>query len=420
MTAVTSIAGQPQAAPEDVGMSSTRLANLTRLVQGYIDDGKLAGAVSLVARHDKVVHFETYGMQDAEASRPMQPDTLFRIASMTKPIASVALMSLYEDGRFQLDTPIAEFIPAFKDVKVFAGGTAASYDVRTPARRITLRDCLTHTAGFEALGADEPTPVTELYIRAGMGPIQAQGTLADRAAALASLPLAYDPGTRFTYHYATDIVGRICEVVSGRPFDALLQERILEPLGMTDTSFRVPSAQRDRFAASYDFTLAAEAPRFRLSDVGWWDVAYEESATFCSAGGGLVSTAGDYLRFCRMLARGGELDGERILGTRTLRYMTANHLPGGVDLAAMGQPVFSGAPMSGVGFGLGFAVLLDPTRSGTLGSPGEYFWGGAFSTAFFVSPADDLIAIFLTQLLPNSMYPNRRELRTTVYQAITD
>ncbi len=403
-----------EATPEDVGMSSSQLSNVSRIVQSYVDDHRLAGAISMVARRDRLVHFETYGLMDAEVGTPMRPDAIFRMASMTKPIASVALMTLYEEGRFQLDTPIHEFIPAFKDVKVFAGGTADAYDVRRPTRAITMRHILTHTAGLEP--ASGTTPVTELYRRTGITEPSPMGTLAERAAALASVPLAYDPGTCFTYGLSTDLVGRVCEVVTGIPIDRFLDERVLGPLRMTDTSFHVGTAKRARLAASYDQTNDGP-PTFVLSPESG-DARYEESATFLSAAGGLTSTASDYLRFCRMLARGGELDGERILGPRTLRFMTSNHLPGGAELDSMIPHAVSPTWIApGTGFGLGFAVLLDAARAQVLGTPGEFYWGGARSTAFFVSPAEDLIMIFLTQL-GGSNYVIRRQLRTATYQAL--
>ena len=416
MATATSARDFIEAAPEDVGMSSARLHNLSRLVQGYVDDDRLAGAITLVARRDRVVHFETCGMLDAEAGTAMRPDAIFRLASMTKPVASVALMALYEEGLFQLDTPISEFIPAFRDVKVFAGGTAESYDVRAPAGRITVRHLLTHTAGFEPLTAT--TPVATLYARSGITPAPPEGTLASRSAALARLPLAFDPGTRFTYHYATDVAAHLCEVLSGQPFDTFLAERVLGPLRMAETSFHLPAAKRDRLAAGYG-QAADGTPRYRPSDSPW-DAIYGEAATYFSAGAGLVSTAADYLRFCRMLARGGELDGERILGPRTLQFMTQNHLPGGADLAALiPHPISPTWIAAGTGFGLGFAVLLDAARAQVLGTPGEFYWGGAFSTAFFVSPAEDLVMIVLTQL-GGSNYLIRRQLRVATYQAITD
>jgi len=409
-----------EAKPEDVGMSSRRLQNVTRLVQSYIDDGKYAGAISLVARRDKVVHFETYGMMDAEAGRPMQPDTIFRIASMTKPIASVALMTLYEEGHFQLDTPVYEFIPEFRDVKVFAGGTADSYDVRSPARAMTIRDILTHTSGLESLAGvlEGVSPVAQLYARSGIkNAFQASGTLAETARTLAALPLVDDPGTRFSYNFATELVGRVCEVVAGEAIDTFLKERLFAPLGMFDTTFRVQAATRERLAMGYDHVAGTSGPRYQAWSDDLRDERYATEATFRSMAGGLLSTAADYLRFCRMLQRGGELDGIRILGPHTVRYMTANHLPGGADLPAMGAASLGA---QGVGFGLGFAVVEDPVRAGTLGSPGEYYWGGAFSTIFFISPVDELIVISMSQLAPPAAYPIRRQLRTTIYSAITD
>ncbi|RLT35687.1 MAG: class A beta-lactamase-related serine hydrolase [Chloroflexi bacterium] len=406
-----------EATPESVGMSSSRLANVTRLVQRYIDDGKYAGAITLVARRDKVVHFETYGKLDAEAGTSMRPDAIFRLASMTKPIVSVALMSLYEEGRFQLDTPVYEFIPAFRDVQVLAGGTADAFTTRPPARAITVADLLRHTAGFEFLGGDSPV-VGELYRRAGITGIPATGTLAERAAALARMPLVGDPGAQFTYHYATDVVGHLCELLAGQPLDVFLRARILQPLGMRDTAFHVSAANRDRLAGWYDQANDGDA-RFRAHDPAD-EARYAEGATYFSAGGGLTATTADYLRFTRMLARGGELDGERILGTRTLALMASNHLPGGRDLDEMwfGGPGPT-AIARGTGFGLGFAVLLDPARAALLGTPGEFYWGGAYSTAFFVSPAEDLIMIFMTQL-GGSDYLIRRQLRVATYQAIID
>ena len=407
-----------EARPESVGMSSSRLANLTRLVQRYIDEGKYVGAISLVARRDKVVHFETYGKMDAEAGTAMRPDTIFRLASMTKPITSVVLMSLYEEGRFQLDAPVSEFIPAFKEMQVLTGGTADAYTTRPASREITVADLLRHTAGFKALRGDTSV-AGELYQRAGVGGMNAGGTLADYAATLATMPLVGDPGGQFTYHYASDIAGRLCEILSGQPLDVFLRARVLEPLGMHDTGFHVPAAKRSRFAALYDQVPGGDA-RYRRHDAAD-QTRYDEGSTYFSAGGGLTSTAADYLRFTRMLTRGGELDGERVLGTRTLRFMTMNHLPGGADLAAMtGEREFNGSPAEGIGFGFGFATLMDPARAQLLGTLGEYYWGGAYSTAFFVAPTEEMSVIFMTQLSPSGAYPMRREFRIAAYQSIID
>lgn len=403
-----------EADPEDVGMSSAGLANVSRLVQGYVDDGKYPGAICLVARRGKVVHSVTYGDMDVERGKPMRPDTIFRIFSMTKPIASVALMTLYEEGRFQLDDPASKFIPELADVKVFDGGTADDYQVREPARRMTVRDLLMHTSGLAAFNGR--SPVGELYRRAGIRAAESESTLAAMVTKLGSIPLQADPGAQWIYGISTDLVAYLCEVLSGMPFDRYLRERIFEPLGMVDTGFGVPADKVDRFAACYG--PQDGSPRYTLIDDPVTS-AYTRPRTFFSGVSGLVSTAADYLRFCRMLANGGELDGARVLGPRTLRLMTANHLPGGVDLTAMAE--FGGeTKRHGQGFGLGFGVLLDQTVAQTIGTAGEFFWGGAASTAFFVTPAEDLITIFLTQFRPSAAYPIRRELRATIYSSIVD
>ena len=402
------------AAPEQVGMSTRGLCNVKRLVQRYVDEQKYPGAISVVARRDKVVHFELYGNMDDERGRRMRPDAIFRIYSMTKPIASVGLMMLYEEGRFQLDDPVSRFIPELADVKVFDGGTADSYAVRDPARKMTIRDLLMHTSGLAGQGAK--TPVGELYRRAALDGADSDGTLADMVRTLGQIPLQVDPGSQWIYGISTDLVGYLCEVISGMPFDRYLEERVLAPLGMVDTGFTVPTSKLERFAASY--APRAGSPAYQLLD----DPAtspYTRPRTYFSGSSGLVSTAADYLRFCRMLARGGELDGVRVLGPRTLRLMTSNHLPGGLDLGSIAE---SGGETTraGQGFGLGFAVLLDQTVAQTIGTPGEFFWGGAASTAFFVSPGEDLIMIFLTQLRPSATYPIRRELRATIYSSIVE
>ncbi|MGH2588177.1 MAG: serine hydrolase domain-containing protein [Dehalococcoidia bacterium] len=409
-----------EAEPEDVGLSSARLANLTRLVQGYVDSGKIPGAIAVVARRGKVVHFQTVGQMDAEAARPMTADTIFRIYSMTKPIASVALMTLYEEGKFQLDDPASKFIPEFKGLKVFAGGTADQYAVRDPAREMTVRDLLMHTSGLVGAGivADPSMPVSTLYGRAELRGSASGGTLADMVQRLGQLPLQVDPGSRWIYGISTDLVGYLCEVIGGMPFDRFLEERIFRPLGMTDTAFTVPQEKLHRFAANYRPGGAGE-PSYVVIDRPDESSVYARPRTYFSGAGGLVSTAADYMRFSRMLANGGEMDGARILGPRTLHYMATNHLPNGSDLAGMGGRLGE-ATLYGIGFGLGFAVLLDPATAQIIGTPGEFYWGGAASTAFFVSPQEDLIMLFLTQLMPSSTYPFRRELRSTIYGSIID
>jgi CubicO group peptidase (beta-lactamase class C family) len=402
-----------EAAPEEEGMSSSRLGNLSRLVQRYLDEQKLPGALSLVARGGNIVHFQTYGNMDDERARPVQADTIFRFYSMTKPIASVGLMMLYEEGRFQLEDPVSKFIPELKNLRVLDSGTADSHATREPAREMSVRDVLMHTSGLVA--RDTSSPVGDLYRRSGLRGSDSDFALADLPRRLSRIPLQVDPGSQWIYGISTDLVGLLCQVISGVPFDQYLQERIFGPLGMEDTSFSVPESKVDRFAACYAPAPGA-SPRYALVDDPFTS-AYARPRTYFSGAGGLVSTAGDYYRFCNMLLNGGELDGARILGPRTLTLMTLNHLPGGKDLATVAQSAGE-TGREGIGFGLGFAVLLDPTVAQIVGTPGEYYWGGAASTAFFVNPNEDLIMIFLTQLRPSSTYPIRRELRATIYSAI--
>jgi len=413
-----------EAEPEEVGLSSVKLQNLTRLVQGYVDSGKIPGAITVVARRGKTVHFETYGARDSEAGAPITADTIFRLYSMTKPITSVALMTLYEEGKFQLDDPVATFIPELRDLKVYDAGTPESYTVRDPARAITVRDTLMHTTGLANGGRSTPGRLFEAaqlpHLR-GDGRLKESWTLADMIRTVARLPLQFDPGAHWSYGISTDICASLCEVISGTSFDQFLQQRIFDPLQMTDTGYVVPPSAVDRLAACYRRGRPDEASYVLTDPPG--DSRYSRAKTYHSGAGGLTSTAADYLRFCKMLAGGGASegsDGARILGSRTVELMTINHLSGNRDLASMALGGPSETAMEGIGFGLGFAVLLDPTVAQVIGTPGEYYWGGAASTAFFVSPKEDLILIFLTQLQPSGTYPFRRELRAATYQAIIE
>ncbi|MEV0801511.1 serine hydrolase domain-containing protein [Kribbella sp. NPDC050281] len=383
------------------------MERVAALVRRYVDAGRYPGAVTAVARRDKVELFEACGLADAERGREMRPDTIFRIFSMTKPIVSLGLMQLYEEGRFQLDDPVVKYLPALGRPKVFADGA-----LRDSTREMTVRDILMHMSGLAASNGKHP--VSRLYQDAGLTGMDSDAPLSELPARLADLPLQADPGTRWIYGISTDLVGLLCEVIGGLPLDEYLRTRIFDPLGMTDTGFSVPEASISRFAASYTYADGSFAP---ADDP--LTSAYLRPRAFLSGVAGLVSTAGDYLRFARMLAAGGSLDGVRIIGPRTLRFMTMNHLPGGQDLAAVAD--FGGeTKRAGQGFGLGFGVLLDPAVAQTIGTPGEYFWGGAASTAFFVSPADELAVVFLTQLRPSSSYPIRRELRAAVYASLDD
>jgi CubicO group peptidase (beta-lactamase class C family) len=323
-------------------------------------------------------------------------------------------MTLYEEGRFQLDDPASKYIPEFKGLKVFAAGTPSQYETRDPVREMTVRDLLMHTSGL--VGATPGTPVGELYQQAELRGSASEGTLADMVAKLGRLPLACDPGSRWIYGISTDLVGYLCEVIGGMPFDQFLQERIFNPLGMTDTGFTVPAGKLERFAANYRFEAGATPPYTRIDSPDTSSI-YARPRTYFSGAGGLASTATDYLRFCRMLANGGELDGARILGTRTVQYMATNHLPGGTDLTGLGGRLGE-TTMHGIGFGLGFAVLLDPAVAQIIGTPGEFYWGGAASTAFWVDPVEQVTATFFTQPMPSSAYPIRSQLRQLVYQAL--
>jgi CubicO group peptidase (beta-lactamase class C family) len=343
--------------------------------------------------------------------------------SMTKPITSVALMSLYEEARFQLDDPVSTFIPELGGLRVWEDGSPLSYRTAYPERDMTVRDLLTHTAGL-TYGFMGRHPLDALYRRRGVegrAVLAAQeGTpsndLAEMVAKLGELPLMFSPGTRWSYSVATDVCGYLIERLSGLPLDQFFIERIFEPLQMVDTGFTVRADQVDRLAACY--AAIPGSPLFEVDSPA--TSSYLTPASFLSGGGGLVSTAADYLRFALMLLNGGELDGRRVLGRKTVEYMTANHLPTGGDLASMGQRVFSETTYEGIGFGLGFSVMLDPVRAAVVGSVGEYAWGGAASTMFWVDPREELVGLLLTQLLPSSTYPLRREMKALTYQALID
>jgi len=422
MVATISVSNAIEAEPEEVGLSSARLRNLSRRVEEYVEEGQIPGAITVVARQGKVVHFETCGSMDDEAGKPMTADAIFRIYSMTKPIVSLALMQLYEEGRFQLDDPASKYIPEFKGLRVFAGGSADRFETREPSREMTVRDLLTHMGGLSSagirFGADDV--IAQLYQRAGVPGIGHEGTLRDTIEKLGSLPLQADPGTRWIYGVSTDVVGYLVEVLSGKPLDAYLEERVFRPLGMSDTSFYVPPDKLGRFAACYQPGEGAGGKRYVLQDNPRTS-QFAAGGTYFSGVGGLCGTAADYIRFAKMLANGGELDGVRVIGKRTLEFMTLNHLPGGRQLADLRQPMPGFTLQRGVGFGLGFAVLLDPAEAQVLGSPGEFYWSGAASTHFYVSPRDELAAVFMTQMFaPPNQNTFSRDIRVLVYQAIVD
>ena len=400
--------------PESLGLSSSRLDRVADYLKEYVDSGKLPGYLVVVSRRGQPAYLHRYGLRDVEAQAPLKEDTIFRIYSMSKPITSVAAMSLYERGVFQLDNPVSAFIPELKGLEVFQAGDRDHYRTVPAEREMTIRDLLTHTSGL-TYGFMNIHPVDAMYRARGVEGSRSKGTLKGMVEKLGELPLLFSPGTRWSYSVATDVLGYLVEVLSGMTLDAYLAEHIFAPLGMTDTSFFVPPDKVPRFSANYDYHEGG----IRLADSPM-DSPYCRQASFLSGGGGLVSTASDYLRFTHMLRNKGVLNDERILGRKTVEFMTINHLPNNNDLGSMGQKVFSEMPFDGIGFGLGFSVVLDPAKGNIIGSPGEYAWGGAASTAFWIDPVEDLSVIFLTQLLPSSSYPIRRDLRVLTYQALID
>lgn len=416
---------------EELGLSTERLNRISNWIHQQVKLERLPCLSVLVHRYGQNAFFDASGMMDVDAAKPVSADTIFRIFSMSKPITSVAVMMLYEEGHFQLDDPLAKFIPAFTRMHVLMDADSERPWLEPARELITIRQLLTHTSGL-SYNFMYDSPVDQLYRDHKINFPGGRGTLAEQVDRLATLPLLAHPGSAWNYSVATDVLGRFVEVVSGQSFEQFLQERIFAPLGMVDTAFRINPDKLDRFAAMYGPPgtkgMAAPAPRadneLRPEPAPGLELLDKPDGTFAkpvevpSGGGGLLSTMADYLRFCRMLRNKGELDGTRLLSRKTVEFMTQNHLPG--DMASMGQSRFSEAPMEGVGFGLGFSVMLDPARAQTIGSIGEYSWGGAASTGFWIDPAEDLIVILMTQLMPSSTWPLRRELHTLVHQAVID
>lgn len=405
-----------QVKPEEVGLSSERLARIDEHLRNrYIEPGKISGCLSLVARHGKIAHCSALGHMELEQKRAIEEDTLFRIYSMSKPITSVAIMMLYERGLFQTRDPVHKYIPAFKDLGVFRMGNYPKFLTDRPKRPMSIKDLLMHTSGL-TYGFMHRTPVDSAYRKAGVDVDQHEGNLEDMINKLASMPLEFSPGDAWNYSMATDVLGYLVQVISGKPFDQFLKDEIFEPLGMHDTGFFVPPDKLERFPFCYERRLNKKLVVQDATDTS----RYLKPPSYPSGGGGLVSTAHDYLRFCEMLRRGGELDGSRILSRKTIELMTRNHLPDDMDLTQMAQGSFSETPYGGVGFGLGFSINLGPARTGAAGSAGEFAWGGAASTAFFIDPVEDLIVIFMTQLMPSATYDFRAQLRAITYGSIID
>ena len=408
------------------GMSKAALKRVDdHIRRNYIEAGRYAGADFLVYRRGEIVHRAVQGLADLERQAPIKENTIFRIYSMTKPITSVAFMMLVEEGRVALEEPVHKYIPEWKNLGVYLAGTAPAFLTKPPARPMLIVDLLRHTSGL-TYGFQLRTNVDAAYREKNIGGVELSGTLRSMIEELAGIPLEFSPGEAWNYSISTDVIGYLIEKISDRPLDQFLEERIFRPLGMTDTGFSVPAEKAGRLAACY-----AANPQGATTFVGARPVGltlqddpaksvYLKPPSFLSGGGGLCSTTSDYLTFCRALLNGGEINGVRLIGPKTLALMTSNHLPGGRDLPALSRSLFSEAAYNGIGFGLGVSVTMDPAQTLIAGSAGEYAWGGAASTAFWIDPAEELITIFMTQLLPSSAYPIRRELRSMVYAAITD
>ena len=409
-------------APKQTGLSTARLERITEhLERNYIEPRKIAGCQVAVARHGRLAYFRSFGQMDRERGKPMAEDAIFRIYSMTKPITSVALMQLYERGYFQLNDPVSRFFPSWKDHKVWVTGRGAEMQTEPPARPVSMRDMLCHTGGLtygaqlEALGVPgSGHPVDAVYAEVGVNRQKGE-TLMEFMEKLAKVPLRYQPGERWMYSLSTDVCGALVEKISGQRFDKYLSEHIFGPLGMKDTSFVVAPEKLPRFCANYQ--RGADKSLKLIDDPA--TSTYLAEPSFFSGGGGLTGTTEDYLRFCEMLRGGGELEGARILGPRTIAVMHRNHLKDDKDLTQMAVGGFSETANEGVGFGLGFASVLDTVKSGSIAA-GDYYWGGAASTIFWVDPTEDLVVVFMTQLMPSGAFNFRGQLKSIIYASIVE
>jgi CubicO group peptidase (beta-lactamase class C family) len=408
--------------PAEVGLDAARLQRLDRRLARWVDDGQLPGFLVTVARHGHLVHVGKAGLRDMENGLPVEDDTRWRIYSMTKPVTSVAAMMLYEEGAFELGDPISAWLPEFAETRVYVAGSAQKPVTAPQVEPIRVWHLLTHMSGL-TYGFHHAHPVDAMY--RAMGHEWGTPPGADSAEVCrqwASVPLAFQPGSEWNYGVSTDVLGRLVEVLSGQPLDDFFEQRIFAPLGMRDTSFGLrPDDDAESLAKLYLATPGRPGgPSSGMMFNEAFDAAAHRTPAFLSGGGGLVSTADDYLRFLELLRRGGSYDGGRLLGSRTIAHMVRNHLPGNQDLETFGRPLFAETPLRGVGFGLGFSMVIDPVRYGVVASQGDFSWGGAASTAFYVDPVEDLTVSFYTQLLPSSTLPIRNHLRALVNQALVD
>jgi CubicO group peptidase (beta-lactamase class C family) len=408
-----------------LGFSKDRLKRIESHLQAkYVAPGRIPCAQIAVARDGETVYEAVLGQADVERKLALQGDAVFRIYSMTKPITCVALMTLVEEGLIALDDPVAKHIPAWKDLGVYAAGVGP-YLTTPPARPMQVVDLMRHTSGL-TYGFQSRTNVDAIYRKLKLAEAHGDHDLEGFIAELAKLPLEFSPGEAWNYSVSTDVVGYLVQKIAGKPLGQVLQERIFDPLKMVDTGFFVREDQKGRFAACYSASAegamnlqAAPGAALTLNDDPTTS-PFLKPPKLESGGGGLVSTTADYLRFANMLANGGELEGERILSPMALRLMTTNHLPGGQDLTQLSRSLFSESTYAGIGFGLGFAVVFDPPKTLIPCSQGEFYWGGAASTAFWVDPVEHVTVVFMTQLMPSTTYPIRRELRTLVYSALME
>lgn len=395
----------PKAAPEEVGVSAQRLQRVTALMKRYIDQGEIAGGVTLVARKGRIAHLEAHGVMDLGTKQPMKTDSIFRLASMTKPVTSLAVMMLHEEGRFLLNDPVSKFLPEFKQMQVAvanAPNERAGGGFRTiPAEReITIRHLLTHTAGL-ASGTGGPTMELSKGLAKFRNP---ENTMAEYVTALAKLPLNFQPGTAWEYGPATDVLGRLVEVISGQSLDQFFRERIFTPLSMNDTHFYLPDAQLPRLTTAY---AKKDGQLAKLAAPG----VATRGGKFHAGGGGLAGTAEDYLRFCQMLLNGGTLDGKRLVSRKTIELMTANHI---------GRIPMWQETLQGYRFGLGFRVREHTGESALLGSNGSYGWGGAYGTFFWIDPKEQMVGMVMIQLMPYAHINLRPEFQNAATQAIVD
>jgi CubicO group peptidase (beta-lactamase class C family) len=408
--------------PEEVGLDPARLERLDRKMQRYVDDGLLPGFLVTVARHGRLAHVGVGGHRHVEDGLPVETTTRWRIYSMTKAVTSVAAMMLYEEGEFLLTDPIARWLPEFADTPVYVAGSAQRPVTEPQTEPIRVWHLLSHTSGL-TYGFHHAHPVDEMYRTAGFDWTTPKGLdLAACSELWATMPLVFQPGSEWNYGVSTDVLGRLVEVVSGQPLDEFFQQRIFGPLGMTDTSFGLredddPTTLARLYVPVRENPLGPPVGITPMDPLGDLFLGRPDCL---QGGGGLVSTASDYLRFAEMLRRRGEHDDGRLLGPRTVDHMTRNHLTDNADLDTFGRPLFAETPLRGVGFGLGFATVIDQASYGVVSSPGEFNWGGAASTAFFVDPVEDMTVCFYTQLLPSSTLPVRTYLRSLVYQALVD